>query len=139
MGTLTIEAGLVAKLTTTAGLTALISTRVYLERIPQGATLPCITYQRIDTPRVLTHDTSGSAGTAYPRFQFDAWATTYASAKAITDALRAALSGFKGTITSGADTVVVQAALVDGETSQPDLEADLARVRSEYILWVLEA
>jgi hypothetical protein len=139
MATLTIEAGLVYKLTTTAGLTALISTRVYLERIPQGATLPCLTYQRISTPRVLAHDTSGSAGTASPRFQFDAWATTYASAKAITDALRAALSGFKGTITSGADTVVVQAALVDGETSQPDLEAGLARVRSEFVIWHLEA
>jgi hypothetical protein len=139
MGTLTIEAGLVTKLTTTAGLTALISTRVYLERIPQGGTLPCLTYQRISTPRVLTHDTSGSAGTAYPRFQFDAWAATYLSAKAITDALRAALNGFKGTITSGADTVVVQAALIDTETSAPDLEADLARVRSEYVIWHVEA
>jgi hypothetical protein len=139
MGTLTIEAGLVYKLTNTVGLTALISTRVYLERIPQGATLPCLTYQRISTPRVHTHDTSGSAGTAYPRFQFDAWATTYASAKAITDALRAALNGYKGTITSGADSVVVQASLVESETSQPDLEADLARISSEYVIWHLEA
>jgi hypothetical protein len=139
MATLTIEAGLVYKLTTTAGLTALISTRVYLERIPQGATLPCLTYQRISTPRVLAHDTSGSAGTASPRFQFDAWATTYASAKSITDALRAALNGFRGTITSGADSVVVQAALVDAETSLPDLEAGLARVRSEFVIWHLEA
>lgn len=139
MGTLSIEAGLVYKLTNTAGVTALVSTRVYLERIPQGATLPCITYQRIDTPRVTTHDTSGSAGTAYPRFQFDAWATTYASARAITDAVRAALNGYRGTITSGADTVTVQAALVDGETSQPDLEAGLARIRSEYVIWHLEA
>ena len=139
MATLTIEAGLVTKLTTTAGLTTLISTRTYLERIPQGATLPCLTYQRISTPRVLTHDTSGSAGTAYPRFQFDAWATTYTSAKAISDALRTALNGYRGTITSGADSVVVQAALVDGETSLPDMEAGLARVTSEYVIWVQEA
>jgi hypothetical protein len=139
MATLTIEAGLVYKLTTTAGITTLISTRVYLERIPQGATLPCLTYQRISTPRILTHDTSGSAGTAHPRFQFDAWAATYSSAKAIADALRAALNGFKGTITSGVDSVVVQAALIDGESSEPDPEAGLARIRSDYIIYHLEA
>lgn len=100
MATLTIEAGLVYKLQNTGGITTLIGTRTYLERIPQGATLPCLTYQRISTPRLLTHDTSGGAGTAHPRFQFDAWAATYSSAKAITDALRAALNGFKGTITN---------------------------------------
>jgi hypothetical protein len=88
---------------------------------------------------VHTHDTSGSAGTAYPRFQFDAWATSYSSAKAITDQVRAALNGFHGTITSGADSVTVQAALVDGETSEPELEAGLARIRSDYIIWHLEA
>lgn len=139
MATLTIEQGLVYKLQNTAGLTALIGTRVYLEQLPQGATLPCLTYQRISTSRVLTHDTSGSSGTAYPRFQFDAWATTYGSAKAIADALRAALNGFKGTITSGADSVVVQASLVDSETSLPDLAAGMARVMSEYVIWHLEA
>ncbi len=139
MATLTLEAGLVYKLTNTTGITNLVSTRVYLERIPQGATLPCLTYQRISTPRLLAHDTSGSAGTAHPRFQFDAWATTYSSAKAITDALRAALNGFKGTITSGADSVVVQSSLVDAETSEPDLEAGLARIRSDYVIFHVEA
>lgn len=139
MGTLTLEAGLVYKLQNTAGLTALISTRVYLERIPQGATVPCLTYQRISTTRELTHDVSGSAGTARVRVQFDAWATTYLSAKAIADALRAALNGFKGTITSGSDTVVVQAALIEAESSEPDLDAELSRVRSDYFIWHLEA
>jgi hypothetical protein len=139
MATLTIEAGLVYKLTNTAAIQTLISTRVYLEQIPQGATLPCLTYQRISTARLTAHDISGSAGTAHARFQFDAWATTYASAKAIADALRAALNGYKGTITSGADSVVVQAALIDGESSEPDVEAGLARVRSDYFVWYVEA
>jgi hypothetical protein len=130
MATLTIEAGLVYKLTTTAGLTALISTRTYLERIPQGATLPCLTYQRISTPRLLAHDTSGSAGTAHPRFQFDAWATTYSSAKAITDALRAALNGFSGTITNAVcqveTAVAVGTATVNGNITVTIIDAILA-------------
>ena len=139
MATLTLEAGLVYKLTNTAGISNLISTRTYLARIPQGATLPCLTYQRISTPRLHAHDSSGSAGTAHPRFQFDAWATTYSSAKAITDALRAALNGFKGTITSGADSVVVQCALVEDEVPEPDLGAGLERIRSDYFIWHIEA
>ena len=51
MATLTIEEGLEYYLTHYAGLTALISTRTYLNRIPQKATIPCLTFQRISTPR----------------------------------------------------------------------------------------
>jgi hypothetical protein len=35
--------------------------------------------------------------------------------------------------------VVVQAALVDSETSNPDEDAGIARITSEYIIWHVEA
>lgn len=139
MATLAIEEGLVYKLANTAGITALVSTRVYNLRIPQGATLPCITITRISTPRLHTHDTSGSAGTAYPRIQIDAWGVTHSSVKAITNAVRAALEGYKGTITSGADTVTVQGALTDDETIEFDSETELYRSRTDWIVWHVEA
>lgn len=139
MATLSIEEGLVYKLSTTAGIIALVSTRVYNIRIPQGATLPCITITRISTPRLHTHDSSGSAGTAYPRIQIDAWGTTHSNVKAIANAIRAALNGYKGTITSGADTVVVQGALTDDETIEFDPETELYRSRTDYIVWHVEA
>jgi hypothetical protein len=127
-----IDEGLVAYLQSISGITALVSTRVYVFGIPQNATLPCIIIQRIDTPRVLTMDTSGATGTlAHPRFQFDAWATTYASAKAITDAIRATLNGKTGS-TGG---VTIRAALIDGETPELDPETHLYRSRSDYIVW----
>src|SRR5512133_3018901 len=107
----TIDEGLIAYLSAYSGLTALISTRVYLMQVPQGATLPCLCVTRISTPRELTHDTSAATGTlARPRFQFDAWASTYASAKAITDQIRAALNGHTGTTGTG---ITIRAALVD--------------------------
>lgn len=134
MTTITIEEGLKTYLTGYAGLTSLISTRVYPMRIPQGATIPCITYQRISTPRIKTHDTSGSSGTAYPRFQFDAWATTYASAKTITDQVRAALNGYKATIGT-TNSVVVYGALVDDERPEFDSETGLYRISSDYVIW----
>jgi hypothetical protein len=138
MATLTIEEGLGSYLSTYGGLVALIGARVYLNRIPQKATLPLLTYQRISTPRLLSHDTSGLTGTAHPRFQFDAWAGTYATAKAINDQVRAALNGHTGTVTIGADSVVIQAALVNDERYNPDLDAGLERISSDYIVWHLE-
>ena len=139
MATLTIEEGLVAGLKATAGITTLVSTRVYNLRIPQNSTLPCITIARVSTPRVHAHDSSGSAGTAYPRMQIDAWATTQKAAKQIADAVRTYLNGLKATITSGADSVVVQSALIDQESPEFDTESELYRVRSDYIVWHVEA
>lgn len=135
---ITIEEGLFAYLSTNAGLVALISTRVYPNKLPETVTLPALTYQRIDSPRVHTHDTSGATGTAYPRFQFDAWATTYASAKAITDALRAALNGYRGTMGTGGTAVTVQGALVQDESFDDFADAGMLRISSDYIIWHLE-
>lgn len=127
-----LDEGLVSYLTGYSGLTALISTRVYPFKIPQAATLPCLTYQRISTPRSLSHDSSGIGNElAHPRFQFDAWATTYASAKAISDQVRAALNGHTGSMGG----VTIRAALVDDERTSFEPETNLFRVSSDYIIW----
>ena len=131
-----LEEGLTSYLRAYAGLTALISTRVYIMKIPQSATLPCLTYQRISTPRILTHDSSGAAGDlASPRFQFDAWATTYKSAKAITDQVRAALNGKTGEIGSAPSAYTIRAALIEDEGPTFDPEVELYRSRSDYFIW----
>lgn len=97
-----------------AGLTALVSNRVYAFRIPQEATLPCVLFQRISTPRELSHDSSGIGNElAHPRFQFDAFAETYASAKAINDQIRAALNGKTGLIGSQVETATVAGTVVN--------------------------
>lgn len=134
-----LEEGLIAYLASYAGLTALISTRVYGTRKPQTVELPCLVIQRISTPRELTHDTSGASGDlAHPRFQFDAWATTEASAKAITEQVRAALNGKTGSIGSGGVTYTIQAALVEDEAPDYVPEVDLYRSRSDFIIWHVE-
>ena len=134
MTTTTIEEGLQILFNADAGITALVSTRIYGQRIKQGSTFPCITKQRIDTPRIHTHDTSGATGTlAHPRFQIDAWATTEAGAKAVTDAVRAALNGKSGSL--GAGAISISAALVQNEEPDYDSTTDLYRSRSDYEIW----
>ena len=131
-----LDEGIIAYLQGVAGITALVSTRVYGDRIPQAATLPCIVVQRIDTPRILTMQSSGATGDLiHPRFQLDAWATTHASAKAITDAIRATLHGKTGS----AGGVTLRAALADNERVGWEPESQLYRGRSDYIVWHEEA
>ena len=132
----TVEVGLVSYLTGYSGLTTLISTRVYPFMIPQGATLPCVTYQRIDTPRSLTHGDSGATGTlARPRFQFSCWAATLSSAQAIAYQLRAALNGKTGSIGTAPNAVTVRAILVDNEMQDYEPETELYRVIADYLVW----
>lgn len=127
-----LEEGLFTYLSTYAGLVSLIEARVYPDFMPQGATLPCLTYQRISTPRNLSHDTSGiGSDLAHPRFQFTTWATTKESAKAINEQVRAALNGHTGT-TGG---VTINTALVADERYRYEPEIQLHSYQSDFIIW----
>lgn len=134
--TATLEEALISYLKAYAGLVALISTRVHVMDKPRAVVYPCLTFQRIDTPRIHTHDTSGASGDlASPRIQFDAWADTYAAAKAITDQLRAALNGKKGAIGTAPNQVTISAALVETERTFTDEVINKYRSQSEYTIW----
>lgn len=137
---ITIEEGLAAFLVANAGVNALISGRVYPNKLPQDVTLPAITYQRIDSPRIHAHDSSGATGTARPRMQIDCWAggsEPYKSAKAISDAVRAALDGYRGTFGT-VNPVTVQSALIQNERWNDQADAGVGRMTCDYIIWHLE-
>lgn len=133
----TIEQALVSYLSGYAGLSALISGRVYNRRVPQGAAIPCLTFFRVSTPRTHTMQTSGASGElANPRFQFDAWGAAPGTAKDITDQLRAALNGKTGSIGTAPNSVTIRAGLVEDEAEEePDVDAALYRRRSDFVIW----
>lgn len=108
----TIEEALRAILTANAGVTAIVSTRVYPVVIPQAATLPAVAYQRISATR--EHNLGGPGGLTRVRFQLTMAAATYAAMKALANAVRVALDGYRGTVSG----VFVQAALSEGEREQ---------------------
>lgn len=79
-------------------VTALIDARFYPLRLPQGPTLPAVTYQTIFGTSLVTHQ--GAADYGRGRLQLDCWADTYASAIAVKEAIRKALiddPGLEGT------------------------------------------
>jgi len=131
-----IDEGLVAFLLADDPIIALVSDRVYGVRIPQGSmTFPLVVVQRVSTARILTMDGSGASGDLIsPRFQIDAYGVTHASAKAVTEAVRAALHGHTGA-TGG---VAISAALANEEALSYDEDTKLYRIRSEYIVWLEE-
>ena len=132
----TLEEGIVAFFIADASIGAVVDNRIYPLRMPQGATLPCITYQRISTPRIVTHDSSGATGDlTSPRFQFDAWGVTQKSVKAISDVIRKVLHGKTGAMGG----VTIRAALADAEEPEYDPDSELYRSRSDYIIWYQEA
>lgn len=93
-----MEPALIARLLATAGLTALVSTRINWARRPQGEALPAVVLHRIDGG--VDYHTEGPSGLVESRVQVDCWAASYGSAKAVARQVEAAVSGAR--FTSGA-------------------------------------
>lgn len=78
-------------------------TRTYPLTLPQNATTPAHTYQRVSGDTDLTHDSAQDhpnyTGKRYEsdRFQFSSYADTYDGAEAVAIELRDALVGYRGT------------------------------------------
>ena len=72
----------------------LVEQRIYPAPLPQGATLPALTYFRV--PGEVEYSHGGSSNLVYPRYQVDVWASTPASRAAVAAEVVAVLSGVKG-------------------------------------------
>ena len=73
-----------------------ITTRCYPGTIPQAPTYPFALYMKVTGAR--DHHLRGASGLATPRFQIEAWAETYAAAKALANAIKNALDDYSGTV-----------------------------------------
>ena len=91
----TVEQMLVKELQATAAVTALVGTRIYPQVAPQGTTADYVTYEGSGNP---IQDHGGSGGLYRARVSFLCHSATYANAKAVAAAIRAALDGFRGTM-----------------------------------------
>ena len=88
---MTIETDLYTTLTGDAGVTALISDRVYPNPAPEGAAKPLCAYQVVTGSRITTIPGTGDA--IRKRIQINCHANTYSSAKAVAAAVVSALEG----------------------------------------------
>lgn len=119
---MTAEASLYTALTDHAGLTALVSARIYPLVIPPDPTLPAIAYQRIVSTPVETMDQSGS-GVDRVVFQVTAWSTTNAEAHSVIAQVDLAMAA--------ASFAVVTLSVRDDY----DYETKLFGVSTDYSTW----
>ena len=87
---MSIESDIVTRLEAYAGLTSLVSTRIYPVKFPQNPTLPAIIYTRIDTQVDTTFE---NLEVENPRIEFDIIANSYSDITNIVAQLRLAMSG----------------------------------------------
>ena len=103
---MTVEADLFSRVSGYAGFTSLASTRLYYIEAPQNVTLPYATYSRISSRRASLM--GADSGVVWARFQFDTWASTPDSARALLEQVRAALQRYSGTGTVTIDDIYIE-------------------------------
>lgn len=122
------EAALYAALTADAGVSALVASRVFPKGGRQGVDYPYITYQRIST-QGAAHLT-GASDLDWPRFQLDVWGHSFATARAVADAMRTALDAVEHTAAGLTFTATIQ-----DERSDFDGETGKCRISQDYFIW----
>lgn len=114
-----IEQAIYTRLGAFAGLTALVSTRIYPALLPQDPVYPAVTYTTISAERVSAM--GADPGVARRRMQVSAWGATFTSASDVAEQVRAALQRHRGT----ADGTEILDIYVENTL---DLYDDLAKV-----------
>lgn len=123
---MSLDTVLYTRLTTFAGLTALIENRVYARNeLPQGAVLPAVSFMRAGVERVSAMGVD--TGLARARIQVDAWASTYDGVRAVAEQLRLALQRWRN-----ATGTVVQDTYVLTELDLYETETRLHRVMFDF-------
>ena len=107
------------------------SERLYPSPLPQGATLPAVTYQDISDVQFYSNDNQ----TCYSRkrYQIDAWASTRTESERVAIQIWQAMSGYAGTWGSHDIGFVKR---VDGHTDY-EPATKLWRYRSDFMIHVL--
>ncbi len=91
---MTINNAIFSRLTGFAGLSALVSARIYPVNAPQDASMPYVTYQRISNFKIglLGTDTDISE----PRYQIDVYSASYVSCRDVADQVVLAMQRWQG-------------------------------------------
>ena len=117
-----------------AGANALLYGRVYPGVIDTGRGFPAIAVTRASTEANATK--TGVSNVDFVRVQLDIFARTYGEAEDVSEAVRAALDYYTGSVVSGADTVNVDHIDYLGTIDNFENSPELHRVITEYIMHI---
>jgi hypothetical protein len=123
-----IDTAIYTRLAGFAGLSALVSTRIYPPPAPQNCTYPAVTFMQISGMR--DYVMGNQSGLVEARFQLDSWAETSVGVRTLAEQVRLALSNYSGT----SDTIVIDhIRLLDEQRIYEDGD-ELFRIIQDYIV-----
>src|SRR5262245_55212356 len=111
---------------------ALVGTRVFPARLPQGELRASVVYIRVSG--VGDYHMAGPSGLAQTRMQIDAWGGTADEATAVANACYDALTGFRGI----KNDVTVQGAFMLVEREAFDTAVQRFSVTRDFYFWYEE-
>ena len=127
MATALIQQGIKSLLSGVAG------GKVYGSIAPEDARAPFVTFQKVSGFKV--RDINGPSGLARTIFQLDMYHDDYTSCVQLADQVRKILDGFSGTVTIGADSVIIGGVSMQGERDfiEDGTEPKLYRASVDYL------
>ncbi len=136
---MTVTAAIKARLVELSALTALVSTRIYVETLPQKPTLPAIRIQRIS--EFADVHLRGAQAMRRARVQVDAVASSLETATAVAEAAHgdgagSGLSGWQGTVGGSPGETVFAILPADARTDYDAEELRQWRVSRDYLVWM---
>jgi len=96
--------------------------RIYPLVLPQKATFPAVTYQKI--AGTFEHSMGGDSGFAYPDYQIVCYAKTYTEVKETAKTLRLSLQNLRIMI----DDIYIQAVLIENEIDDYEEDTEIYSV-----------
>jgi len=124
-----IDEAVYSALSGNATLTGLISTRIYPLVLPQEVTLPAVTFFRVTN--LHNHGMGGDISLMETRLQVSILAASVSLMRAVTDAVRAVLSRWKGTYGS----VIIQDSLLNNEMDDFEPETEVYQCIQDYMIF----
>ena len=135
---------LYSRLSDDAGVSAIVSNRIYPVVIPQqsydeATKQPCLVYSIDTDARGITFE--GTDSLVRCRLTIDCYATNPDTPHTLAEAVRDCLVDFEGTVaasTSPISSVRIKRIFMDGEVEQHDEEPGLYHVMQRYLVWYVE-
>lgn len=117
---MSVDGAVLFRLENHAGLSALIGTRSFADRLPQGPVLPAVVFQRISTVRQRAM--GSDPGIVMTRWQLSCWDSGKAGTKAVSAQVIAAFNRWRDT----QDGTQIDDTFIDGELD--DFEPDVGEI-----------
>lgn len=125
-----LDQAIYSRLQAVTGVTSLVSTRCYPLVLPQNPTYPAVRYQQIDG---LSNSAMGSdTGVVEATVQVDSYAETYTGARALGEAVFAALNRFRGTVAS---VEILDVFRASGPNDIYEEDTKVRRVQLDFTVW----